>query len=149
MNWEKDNFTWLTNMSGEAYVDIVNMTVDTSLQHTTTRSLYLLVFSSTLHRRRRVRAYISDQASLRLMTDLKCITSIVWKKLPEMLSRSLQKEYLFLDLVSTHSQSRTRQHMFSNESSNGCPLWLAEHKFPCDNTTKQIHVRKLSLRHRV
>ena len=31
--WEKENVTWLTNMSGHAYVNIVNMAVETSLQH--------------------------------------------------------------------------------------------------------------------
>ena len=36
MNREKENVTWLTNMSGDAYVDIVNMAVETSLQHMTT-----------------------------------------------------------------------------------------------------------------
>ena len=36
MNWEKENVTWITNMSGGAYVDIVNIASETSLQHMTT-----------------------------------------------------------------------------------------------------------------
>ena len=34
MNREKDNVMWLTNMSGDAYWEIVKMAVETS-QHTT------------------------------------------------------------------------------------------------------------------
>ena len=46
-----------------------------------------------------------------------------------LLSRCLQKENLFFDIVPTHSQSRPRQHRLSKESKdgNGCPLWRPGH----------------------
>ena len=104
INCEKENVTWLTNMSGDAYVNIVNMTVETSLQHMTTLTVSpcLLIYFAQAEEGKSI--YLRSERSDRMM-----------------LSRSLQKEYLFFDLVSTHSQSRTRQHRFSNESSNGCP----------------------------
>ena len=52
-----------------------------------------------------------------------------------LLSGCLQKENLFFDLVPTHSQSRTRHHRLSKESTNDYALWRTEHKFPWDNAS--------------
>ena len=49
MTWEKENVTWLTSMSGDAYVDIVNMTVETSLQHMTTLTVSPCLFIYFAH----------------------------------------------------------------------------------------------------
>ena len=76
-------------MSGDAYVDIVNMAVEISLQHMTTLTVSpcLLIYFAQ-----------ADEGK-----------SIYF--------RSGKSE-----AAPTHSQSRTRQHRFSSESSNGCPL---------------------------
>ena len=76
MNWEKENVAWLTNMSWDAYVDIVNTTVETSLQHMTTEKRKRIYFRSG-------KSEADD--------SFKVYQSIVWKKLSEMLSISLQK----------------------------------------------------------
>ena len=108
-------------MSVDAYVDIVNMAVETSLQHMTTLTVspcLLIYFAQAEEGKsiyfRSAKFEADDSFEVYHINRLKEMIGDAFQK--------LAKEYLFFDIVPTHSQSRTRQHRFSNESSNGCPL---------------------------
>ena len=108
----------MVNEHGDAYVDIVNMAVETSLQYMTTLTVshFLLIYFAQAEEGKSI-YFRSGKYEADDSFEVYHIN-----RLREILSRSLQREHMFFDLAQTHSQSRTRQHRFSSESSNGCPL---------------------------
>ena len=94
---------WLTNRSGDAYLEIVKMAVETS-QHTTA-----LIGSN-----------LSTRHGHDMCFQLLFIHSISGSEMTARIFgfaktafRSLKSETLSFDFVSTHSPSRTRQHWLS------------------------------------